>query len=109
MAYRHGDRNQMQLLPPSIEEYVTLDDPVRAYNAFVDSLSLAVGLFDQQPDRMFLLVKPATHGTPTGSGKSSLSPTQAEACGYPPYLVSSFHPSSRPEVGRLPAFPLLSS
>jgi len=41
MAYRHGDRNQMQLLPPSIEEYVTPDDPVRAYNAFVDSLSLA--------------------------------------------------------------------
>ena len=40
MAYRHGDRNQMQLLPPSIEEYVASDDPVRAYNAFVDSLSL---------------------------------------------------------------------
>jgi len=41
MAYRHGDRNQMQLLPPSIEEYVGSDDPVRAYNAFVDSLDLA--------------------------------------------------------------------
>jgi len=41
MAYRHGDRDQMQLLPPSIEEYVASDDPVRAYNAFVDSLSLA--------------------------------------------------------------------
>jgi transposase len=40
MAYRHGDRDQMQLLPPSIEEYVTPADPVRAYNAFVDSLSL---------------------------------------------------------------------
>jgi transposase len=40
MAYRHGDRDQMQLLPPSIEEYVALDDPVRAYNAFVESLSL---------------------------------------------------------------------
>lgn len=40
MAYRHGDRDQMQLLPPSIEEYVTPDDPVRAYNAFVDSLDL---------------------------------------------------------------------
>jgi len=41
MAYRHGDRNQMQLLPPNIEEYVTPDDSVRAYSAFVDSLSLA--------------------------------------------------------------------
>ena len=41
MAYRHGERNQMQLLPPSIEEYVGLEDPVRAYDAFVNSLSLA--------------------------------------------------------------------
>jgi transposase len=41
MAYRDGDRDQMQLLPPCIEEYVTPGDPVRAYNAFVDSLSLA--------------------------------------------------------------------
>jgi transposase len=40
MAYRHGDRDQMQLLPPCIEEYVTPEDPVRAYNAFVDSLDL---------------------------------------------------------------------
>jgi len=40
MAYRYGDGNQMQLLPPSIEEYVASDDPVRAYSAFVDLLSL---------------------------------------------------------------------
>lgn len=40
MAYRHGDRDQMQLLPACIEEYVGPADPVRAYNAFVDSLSL---------------------------------------------------------------------
>lgn len=40
MAYRHGDRDQMQLLPPSIEEYVSPDDPVRAYDAFVESLDL---------------------------------------------------------------------
>jgi transposase len=40
MAYRHGDRDQMQMLPPSIEEYVALDDPVRAYDAFVESLNL---------------------------------------------------------------------
>jgi hypothetical protein len=35
MAYRQVIRDQMQLLPPCIEEYVTPDDPVRAYNAFV--------------------------------------------------------------------------
>jgi transposase len=40
MAYRHGDRDQMQLLPPSIEEYVGPGDPVRAYDAFVESLDL---------------------------------------------------------------------
>jgi transposase len=40
MAYRYGDRNQMQLLPPSIEEYVALDDSVRVYEAFVESLDL---------------------------------------------------------------------
>jgi transposase len=38
MAYRFGDRYQMGLLPPSIEEYVAADDPVRAYDAFVEAL-----------------------------------------------------------------------
>ena len=41
MAYRYGDRYQMQLLPQSMEEYVAPDDPVRAYDAFVESLDLA--------------------------------------------------------------------
>jgi transposase len=38
MAYRYGDRHQMTLLPQSIEEYVAEDDPVRAYDAFVEAL-----------------------------------------------------------------------
>ena len=38
MAYRCGDRYQMDLLPPSIEEYVAENDPVRAYDAFVEAL-----------------------------------------------------------------------
>lgn len=38
MAYRYGNRGQIQLLPPSIEEYVSVNDPVRAYDAFVDAL-----------------------------------------------------------------------
>jgi transposase len=41
MAYRFGDRNQMELLPSSIEEYVTKEDPVRVYDAFVESLNFA--------------------------------------------------------------------
>ena len=38
MAYRYGNRDQMLLFPPSIEEYVSQDDPVRVYDAFVDTL-----------------------------------------------------------------------
>ena len=41
MAYRYGDRDQMVLLPPSIEQYVGADDPVRAYDAFVENLDYA--------------------------------------------------------------------
>ena len=40
MAYREGNRVQMVLLPPVIEEYVGLDDPVRAYDAIVDAMDI---------------------------------------------------------------------
>jgi len=39
MAYRYGNRHQMELLPLSIEEYVETDDPVRVYDAFVETLN----------------------------------------------------------------------
>ena len=39
MAYRYGNRQQTALFPQSIEEYVKSDDPVRAYDAFVNSLN----------------------------------------------------------------------
>lgn len=38
MAYRYGNREQMELFPPSIENYVKEGDPVRAYDAFVEAL-----------------------------------------------------------------------
>ncbi|MCH8156561.1 MAG: transposase, partial [Nitrospinae bacterium] len=41
MAYRYGDRRQTQLFPQSLEDYVGEDDPVRAYDAFVESIDLA--------------------------------------------------------------------
>lgn len=41
MAYRYGNRNQMELFPQSIEDYVNQDDPVRAYDAFVESLDFS--------------------------------------------------------------------
>jgi len=38
MAYKVGDRMQQTFLPSSIEDYVTQNDPVRVYDAFVDAL-----------------------------------------------------------------------
>jgi transposase len=40
MAIRAGNREQMQMLPASIEEYVSGDAPVRVYDAFVEALDL---------------------------------------------------------------------
>ncbi len=39
MAYRYGNRNQHELFPTSIEDYVATDDPVRIYDAFVETLN----------------------------------------------------------------------
>ena len=36
MALITGERNQISFLPPSIEDTVSPDDPVRAYDAFFD-------------------------------------------------------------------------
>lgn len=38
MAYIKGNRDQITLLPPAIEDYIAKDDPVRAYDGFVDAL-----------------------------------------------------------------------
>ena len=38
MAYRYGNRKQIELLPASIEDYVAEDAAVRVYDAFVDAL-----------------------------------------------------------------------
>ena len=39
MAYRYGTRYQLGLLPQSVEDYVASNDPVRAYDAFVEALN----------------------------------------------------------------------
>lgn len=38
MAYITGDRNQIALLPVAVEDYISKDDPVRVYDAFIESL-----------------------------------------------------------------------
>ena len=40
MAYIIGNRDQTALFPPAIQEYVGTEDPVRAYDAFVENLDL---------------------------------------------------------------------
>ncbi len=45
MAYRYGDRFQLGLFPHCIEDYVAPNDPVRAYDAFVEALDFnALGI-----------------------------------------------------------------
>jgi len=41
MAYRFANREQLGLLPASIEDYVSKEDAVRIYDAFVERLNFA--------------------------------------------------------------------
>jgi len=52
MAYRCGNRYQMDLLPQSIEEYIADDNPVRAYDAFVEALDFHKLGIDINPDKI---------------------------------------------------------
>jgi transposase/ribosomal protein L33 len=66
MAYRCGDRYQMDLMPQSIAEYVGEDNPVRAYDFFVEALNFQqlgidinldkVGNSEYDPRSMFKLL-----------------------------------------------------
>lgn len=52
MAYRQGNRDQQTLLPPSIEDYVPADAPVRAYDAMINAMDLAVMGFSLDPHKV---------------------------------------------------------
>ena len=52
MAYRYGHRYQIGLLPQSIEQYVAEDDPVRAYDAFVEALNFNELGIDINPNKV---------------------------------------------------------
>ncbi len=52
MPYIRGEREQTLLLPSSIEDYITPDDPVRAYDAFVEQLDFARLGIAVDPDRV---------------------------------------------------------
>lgn len=45
MAYRHGNRKQKMLLPPSVEEFVPTDAPVRVYDELIEAMDIkALGI-----------------------------------------------------------------
>jgi transposase len=52
MAYRYGDRFQLGLFPPSIEDYVAPSDPVRAYDAFVEALDFSALGIEIDPNQV---------------------------------------------------------
>jgi transposase len=52
MAYRCGDRYQMDLMPQSIEEYVGEDNPVRAYDVFVEAMDFRSLGIEINPDKV---------------------------------------------------------
>jgi transposase len=52
MPIIYGDRDQLTLLPPSIENYVPKNDAVRAYDTFVDVLDLSTIKFDIPSNNM---------------------------------------------------------
>lgn len=65
MAFKFGDREQQTFFPPVIDDYVSSQDPVRVYNAFVDALDfhqLGISLIPKagaqayEPVRMLKLI-----------------------------------------------------
>lgn len=77
MAYRYGNRYQSNFFPPSIEDYIDRNDPVRAYDAFVNALDFnelgiildqnKVGNSEYDPKAMLKLI---VYGTSYGTRSS---------------------------------------
>lgn len=63
MAIRQGNRQQMEFLPASVEQYVPDDAPVRAYDAFVEALDF---------DALGISTDPSKEGNPSYDPKAML-------------------------------------
>lgn len=63
MAYRYGNREQLTFLPPSIEDYVVSNDPVRVYDAFVEALDF---------DELGIVINSDKVGNPSYNPKAML-------------------------------------
>ena len=51
MAYQSGEREQIAMLPACIDDYVSDDAPVRAYDAFVEALDFKKLGIENTPDK----------------------------------------------------------
>ncbi len=63
MAYIMGNRKQITFLPPTIDDYVGKEDPVRVYDAFIDSIDL---------QEMGIIIEPFQAGAPAFEPKAML-------------------------------------
>jgi len=52
MAYRYGDRDQLTLFPPCIDDLVPKNAAVRAYDAMVEALDFKELSIDISPDNV---------------------------------------------------------
>jgi len=52
MAYRQAERKQRLLFPESLDEYISQEDPVRAYDAFVDALDIELLGIESDPRKV---------------------------------------------------------
>jgi transposase len=49
MAYKTGQRNQLSMMPKTVEDYVVENDPVRAYDAFIEALNFSkLGIIESE-------------------------------------------------------------
>ena len=62
MAYRYGNnRYQREPMPESIDEYIASDDPVRAYDAFIEALDLGkLGITQTPTKKVTLSITPGS-------------------------------------------------
>ena len=51
MGYKEGEREQINFLPSVIDDYVSKEDPVRAYDAFVEALDFSKLGIELNPDK----------------------------------------------------------
>ncbi len=52
MAYRQAERKQRLLFPESLDDYISQEDPVRAYDAFIDALDIELLGIESDPHKV---------------------------------------------------------